>query len=90
MSLATALEHHSANQFLRTSTNLNLSNRNCFDLPVKMNTASPIARVFAIRSHDDEDVAFASWAQDSGSFYPRPLGLQTAAPPRRPTYRAAI
>jgi len=46
--------------------------------------------VFAIQSHDDEDVAFASWAQDSGSFYPRPLGLQTAAPPQRPTYRAAI
>jgi len=29
---ATALEHHSANQFLKAATNLILSSRNCFKL----------------------------------------------------------
>src|SRR5882724_889329 len=43
ISRATALEHHSANQFLKAQQTSMLSSRNCFKLLVKMISTSPIA-----------------------------------------------
>jgi hypothetical protein len=34
--------------------------------------------LFVIQIHDDADVAFAAWARNSESFYPRPQCLKTS------------
>src|SRR5258708_29653774 len=81
ISLATALERHSANQFLKTATTSTLSNRNCFKLLVKTITASPICTVSVIQILDDADVAFRLSGAEWRTFYPRP--------PCSPTSRTA-
>ena len=45
MTLTTSFRHHKANRSLRTATKLNVSNRNCFELLVKMMAASAITGV---------------------------------------------
>jgi hypothetical protein len=57
ISLATALEHHRANQFLKAATNLNFVQPK-LKLLVKMITASVIARCPSFKILDDADVAF--------------------------------
>ena len=77
ISLATALEHHSANQFLRAAANLNFVHRNCFKLLVKMITASPIARYPSFK-FDDAGAAFRILGGECGPFYPRSPCSQTS------------
>src|SRR5882672_11880320 len=70
ISLATALEHHSANQFLKAEQTSMLSNRNCFKLLVKMISASPIARCPSFKFLTTQMQPFVSWVRDCRPFYP--------------------
>ena len=57
ITLATALEHHSANQFLKAATSLN-SVQPKLELLVKMITVPPMARCPSFKILDDADVTF--------------------------------
>src|SRR6202023_2184545 len=78
ISLATALEHHGANQFLRAATNLNFVQPKLFQVLVKMITASPIARCPSFKFLTMQMQPSASWARNCRPFYPRPPCSQTS------------
>src|SRR5258708_4027064 len=69
------MEHHRANQFLKTATNLNFAKPNFFKPPRQDDPCFSDCRVFVIQILDDADVVFrisdAEFA-DGLRFYPRP------------------
>src|SRR6266481_4879723 len=75
ISLATAMEHHRANQFLKTATNLNFVQPKLFQPTRQDDHCFSDCTVFVIQILDDADVVFrisdAEFA-DGLRFYPRP------------------
>src|SRR6267378_1293387 len=58
ISLATALEHHSANQFLKAATNLNVVQPKLFQASRQDDLRFSDCSVFVIQIPDDADAAF--------------------------------
>src|SRR6267378_263022 len=58
ISLATALEHHSANQFLKAATNLNVVQPKLFQASRQDDLRFSDCTVFVIQIPDDADAAF--------------------------------
>src|SRR5260221_8725781 len=89
ISLATALEHHSANQFLRAAANLNFVQPKLFQASRQDDLRFSDCTVSVIQILDDTDAAFRISGAECGPFYPRPPCSQTSQPPQRTNKRAA-
>src|SRR6267378_2983818 len=90
ISLATALEHHSANQFLKAATNLNVVQPKLFQASRQDDLRFSDCRVSVIQILDNADAAFRILcAYVDRSIRDHHVRRQ-AAPPQRTGYRAAI
>jgi hypothetical protein len=64
------LEHHSANQFLKAATNLNVVQPKLFQASRQDDLRFSDCSVFVIKFLTTQMQPFASWARDCGPFYP--------------------
>src|SRR6267142_275753 len=86
ISLATALEHHSANQFLKAATNLNVVQPKLFQGSRQDDLRFSDCSVSVIQILDDADAAFRILGAGLADRSSR-VGRQ-AAPPQRSTARS--
>src|SRR5467141_676300 len=90
ISRATALEHHSANQFLKAATNLNFVQPKLFQASRQDDLRFSYCRVSVIQILDNADAAFRILcAYVDRSIRDHHVRRQ-AAPPQRTNWRAAI
>src|ERR1700730_15611643 len=78
ISLATALQHHSANQFLKAATNLNVVQPKLFQASRQDDLRFSDCTVSVIKFLTMQMQPSAFWAGDGGPFYPCPPCLQTS------------
>src|SRR5882672_4586783 len=70
ISLATALEHHSANQLLKAATNLNVVQPKLFQASRQDDLRFSDCTVLSFKFLTMQMQPSASWARDCGPFYP--------------------